>query len=312
MPLLGKPLAVVSDARIAGNGAEQIVERLLSISGEDMLTVDRKYQRAWTGKLPTRFLVLSNELPRFGDASGAIAGRFIVLTMNRSWLGRENAALTRILLGELPGILNWALDGFDRLTKNGALTSPQSSADAIVTLHDLASPISAFIRDKCEPGTGEVSVTDLFAAWRDWAEANGHRPGNSATLGRNLRAVVPMVHTSQPRQEDGGRERRYIGMTLRSSHNGEGSRATACQPAENESWHAVARDPALLSREHETGTCAVCGQPMTITEACQTTHPNCEPNVPEPVAQPPTPPAIPTPRPSPSGFRSGQLSPYRD
>jgi putative DNA primase/helicase len=41
-------------------------------------------------KLPSRFLILSNELPRFGDASGAIARRFIVLVMKRSFLGEEN------------------------------------------------------------------------------------------------------------------------------------------------------------------------------------------------------------------------------
>ena len=72
-PLIGKPLAIVSDARLGGANVHQVVERLLSISGEDMLTVDRKYREPWTGTLPTRFLVISNELPRFGDASGAIA-----------------------------------------------------------------------------------------------------------------------------------------------------------------------------------------------------------------------------------------------
>ena len=70
-PLIGKPLAdrlrcsprTRADSTIA-------VERLLSISGEDTLTVDRKYRDPWTGRLPTRFLILTNELPRFSDSSG--------------------------------------------------------------------------------------------------------------------------------------------------------------------------------------------------------------------------------------------------
>jgi putative DNA primase/helicase len=88
-PLLGKPLAVVSDARLGGANVHQVVERLLSVSGEDTLTVDRKYREPWTGKLPTRFLLVSNELPRFGDASGAIAHRFVVLMMAESFLGER-------------------------------------------------------------------------------------------------------------------------------------------------------------------------------------------------------------------------------
>ncbi len=139
--MLGKPLAVVSDARLAaGSNVSSVVERLLSVSGEDLLTVDRKYREPWTGKLPSRFLVISNELPRFGDASGAIARRFVTVTMNTSFLGRENPRLTKELLTELPGILRWALDGLDRLTTAGAFTEPKSSADAIMALQDLVSP----------------------------------------------------------------------------------------------------------------------------------------------------------------------------
>ena len=56
-PLIGKPLALISDARLSTKADSKIVvERLLSISGEDSLTIDRKYKEPWTGRLPTRFL----------------------------------------------------------------------------------------------------------------------------------------------------------------------------------------------------------------------------------------------------------------
>jgi putative DNA primase/helicase len=136
-PLVGKPLALVSDARLGGRNVHQVVERLLSISGEDLLTIDRKYREPWTGKLTARFLIISNELPNFGDASGAIARRFLVLTLTRSWLGREDPDLTTALLCELPGILRWSLDGLDVLTPQGRSTQPQSSADAMTALQDI-------------------------------------------------------------------------------------------------------------------------------------------------------------------------------
>jgi putative DNA primase/helicase len=153
-PLLGKPLALVSDARLAGGNVHQVVERLLSISGEDLLTVDRKYREPWSGKLPSRFLILSNELPRFGDASGAIANRFVVLAMHESFLGKENTRLTEELTTELAGILSWSLDGLDRLAHQGKFTEPKSSIDAILALQDLVSPVAAFVRDRCEVGIG--------------------------------------------------------------------------------------------------------------------------------------------------------------
>ena len=100
------------------------MERLLSITGEDMLTVDRKYREPWSGKLPTRFVILTNELPKFRDSSGAISNRMLILQMTESFLGREDHTLDRRLAAELSGILLWALEGLDRLMRNGRFTVP--------------------------------------------------------------------------------------------------------------------------------------------------------------------------------------------
>jgi putative DNA primase/helicase len=139
-PLIGKPLAVISDARFAGKDASVVVERLLSISGEDILTVNRKYRDQWTGKLPTRLHVLSNELPKLGDASTAIVGRIILLLLSQSWLGREDHELEPALRAELTGILNWALDGLRRLTavNEHKFTRLSSAEKAVTAMRDLA------------------------------------------------------------------------------------------------------------------------------------------------------------------------------
>ena len=73
-PLLGKSIAIISDARLNGRDSSIVVERLLSISGEDVLCVNRKNKDQWNGKLPSRLMLCTNELPRLGDASAAIAG----------------------------------------------------------------------------------------------------------------------------------------------------------------------------------------------------------------------------------------------
>jgi putative DNA primase/helicase len=213
-PLIGKPLAIVSDARLGGRDVNQVVERLLSISGEDMLTIDRKYREHWTGTLPTRFLIASNELPRFGDASGAIANRFILLTLNKSFLGNEDPSLTRTLLGELPGIFNWALDGLERLERQGHFTRVESSFTALLALQDAVSPASAFVRDNCEVGPYTVACSDLYDAWKSWCEDNGHKPGPSSSFGIHLRAVNPGIQRSRPR-DDGVRVPTYTGIKLR-------------------------------------------------------------------------------------------------
>ena len=143
-PLIDKPLALISDARLSGRtDSSVVVERLLSISGEDAITVDRKYREPWTGRLPARFVILTNELPRLSDSSGALASRFVALVLTRSFYGHENPLLTDELLAEAPGIFNWALDGLDRLTERGYFVVPTSARESIDALADLASPAAA-------------------------------------------------------------------------------------------------------------------------------------------------------------------------
>lgn len=199
-PLLGKPLAIISDARLGNTPSHIVVERLLSITGEDLITIDRKYREPHTGRLPTRFVVLTNELPRFKDSSGAIANRLLILKMTRSFLGQEDHTLDDKLGTELPGILAWALAGLDRLTRNGRFTEPDSSRDAANLMMDLSSPVSAFVRERCVRAPDATITRDaLYAEWKSWAEANGHHAGAKSTFGRDLRAAVPEVKDNRRR-----------------------------------------------------------------------------------------------------------------
>jgi putative DNA primase/helicase len=253
-PLLGKPLAVISDARMAGADKQVIVERLLTITGEDSIDVNRKFKDPWTGRLPTRFLVLSNELPHFGDSSGVIANRFVVLTMTRSWLGAEDYGLIKKLLAELPGILNWALAGLDRLTEQGRLTEPAVSRESVTSMQDTASPTSAFVRERCIVGAGtEVHVEDLWAEWKSWCDDNGRdKPGTKQMFARNLRSVAPGIRTVQPRDGD-KRYRMYHGirLALNEPHNDPGRVPPRANGDETGSARGGTR-PTPLWAQHET------------------------------------------------------------
>jgi putative DNA primase/helicase len=196
-PLIGKPLAIISDARFVGkNNNAVVVERLLSISGEDTLTVNRKYKEQWTGKLPSRMHIISNELPKLGDASEAIVDRIILLLTTKSWLNKEDFTLEPDLRLELPGILNLALAGLRRLTvENGNRFTRLAAAEkAINEMRDLASPIAAFVRERCRLGPDEqVDVDDLFEAYKKWAADNEYPKASKHVFGRDLKAAVPAI-----------------------------------------------------------------------------------------------------------------------
>ncbi|MFJ5595368.1 phage/plasmid primase, P4 family [Streptomyces noursei] len=252
-PLLGKSLGLISDARLDGRDSSRVVERLLAISGEDPIDIDRKFKQPWTGKLPTRLMILSNVLPNFGDSSGVIANRFVVLRMEVSWLGKEDPALGDKLHAEMPGILNWALDGLDRLQRTGRLTQPASSREEITAMQDTASPTSAFLRERCETGPEcSVGVDPLWEAWREWSEDSGVAAGSKAIFGRNLLSVVPQLRRSKPRGPDGRQVPTYSGIALTEDHQ---DAAGACPDA------PPAGTPAAGISGPNVGPCVRCKTP---------------------------------------------------
>ncbi len=237
-PLLGKAVAIVADARLSGRTDTAVItERLLSISGEDALTIDRKHRDPITVKLNSRFVILSNELPRLGDASGALAGRLVILRMTQSWYGREDHDLFDRLKRELPGILLWAIEGWRRLRDRGRFVQPESGQELVDDLEDLSSPVGAFVRQMCRIGTSfRVEVGELYQEWKKWCELHGRRESNTEeTFGRDLRAVVPELKRSRPRTNE-GRLYMYSGIRVRGEF----------EPDEEESAGVVLAGPSAV------------------------------------------------------------------
>lgn len=216
--LIGKTACIMSDARL-GKQADiaAIAENLLRLTGEDWLSVARKFREDYTARLLARVVVLANEVPTFRDAAAALPSRFIILRTMRSFYGREDHQLDAKLTAELPGILSWALDGLHRLRQRGRFLQPRAGLDEVRLMQDLASPIGTFLREVCvlEPGA-EVPVFKLYTAWRDWCKEHGRdQPGTEQTFGRDMAAAVPDLQQRRPRIE-GQRVRMYSGLRLRS------------------------------------------------------------------------------------------------
>lgn len=205
--LLGKRVTMIPDARITPRtDATAAVERILSITGEDVQSVDRKNRPCITARIDTRFVIGTNVMPQLPDASGAVATRFIILHTPNSYLGKEDHTLKGKLQSELPAVLKWAAEGWVRLCRQGMVFTPNDAAKAHHReLEDLSNPVKAFLRERCNVGPAYSADTkEVFGAWVTWNKQHGkeHVPAESV-FGRDLRATLPQVHRSQRR--DGGR-----------------------------------------------------------------------------------------------------------
>lgn len=194
--LIGKMLAIFPDARITGRtDTSDVVECLLSISGEDPQTIDRKFLDPLDAKLTCRFVVSSNELPRLTENSGALFTRFIVLKFDETFIGNEDIELETKLTPEIPHILRWSIDGWARLAERKRFLQPANGQQAVDDFLHLSSPIQHFLSEGAdiEPSYS-TDTRALYNAYRTWCQYQGRENiGDMSNFIRNLKAAQPML-----------------------------------------------------------------------------------------------------------------------
>jgi putative DNA primase/helicase len=239
-PLISKKAAIIPDARLDGRGVHALVERLLSISGQDALSVNRKDKPFWEGTLGTQIWMLSNTFPGFTDASAVIATRFVPIWFRQSFLDREDPTLTQKLLGELPGILNRLIVALGRLRERGRFRVPETAKRVVEIMEDEASPIRAFARECCElsPPYDELCDNKVHPAYTEWCKENGHK---SLVKSRFRRKIMEPLHSVTVRLRGARGEQQWVCEGLRLNDRGaellEKARETAREKEGRRPWN---------------------------------------------------------------------------
>lgn len=191
---IGKKAALFPDERL-DKGTSQIVASLLSLSGEDDVSIQRKHQRNWEGRPTIRIWIATNTMPGFEDASAVIASRFIVFNLSRSFAGNEDTGLTQTLMKERPGILNWSIEGLHLLQEDGEFKQPAEAAGVIEQMADIAAPIRAFVDARMALGEDRsVELDTAYETYKTWCEKAKHRPLSSTKFGPAIHDAFPTVN----------------------------------------------------------------------------------------------------------------------
>lgn len=177
-PALHSRLITVPDAQAPTVNHAEIAGLLLSISGQDPLTVDRKYKRPISVSLSTHILLCSNKPLIINEAAGALASRFINFELKHSFYNKEDFNLDAKIERELPGVFAWAMRAnATRLLRGGRLIEPASSKSLIEEVTLATQPLDQFFQE-CIDVTNPEGVTfksDLFETYQVWARKNGTR-----------------------------------------------------------------------------------------------------------------------------------------
>ncbi|MBZ5515127.1 MAG: bifunctional DNA primase/polymerase [Acidobacteriia bacterium] len=176
-PGIRNDLARLAGVRVViateGPEGQRLDESLVKeLTGGDPITARFLYHESFTFDFAGKILLSTNYRPRIDDTSHAMWRRIRLIEFNVQIPEREqDKHLLEKLLAELPGILNWAIEGCLNWQEK-ALEPPEVVTQATLDYQSESDVLAEFIEDRCViHETARVAAKRLYAEYQDWARA---------------------------------------------------------------------------------------------------------------------------------------------
>lgn len=172
--LAGLRLVHLTETPEAGHMAESRVKQLTS---REPIRARHLYQSGFDFTPTHKLIVSGNHKPRITGTDNGIWRRLQLIPFTVTIPQNEvDKRLSAKLAEELPGILNWALDGCLRWQREG-LRIPKVVADAVAEYRRNEDILGSFLEDcVIMDSFGEVLCSSMFEAYCRWSESEGINP----------------------------------------------------------------------------------------------------------------------------------------
>ena len=182
--LFGVRLAAAQEVKEGGSWDERAIKAL---TGGDTVRARRMRQDFFEFSPTHKFIVCANHKPVVKGVDLGIWRRIKMVPLKATIPAEKcDAKLPEKLRAELPGILNWAIEGCQEWQKGGLASPPEVEAatSRYKAENDL---VGRFLDDECEmiPSVREDS-SRLYRAFLGWCKDSGEDPPSARAFGERL------------------------------------------------------------------------------------------------------------------------------
>ncbi|KAA0123438.1 DNA primase [Methylobacterium sp. P1-11] len=179
-------------------GDKLAVAKIKRMTGGDIMSVKRLYKDYFNLKPEFKLWFASNDLPQISGNDDAIWRRIHVINFPVTFKPEErDPKLLESLKGELPGILNWALEGLRQIgkLKGDFLAPPESVRHSIAEYRSDNDNVSDFVEGACvRDPNGRVMVGDLYNSYVNYCQNSGSEPQSNITFAKSLNRLGFGIH----------------------------------------------------------------------------------------------------------------------
>jgi len=159
------------------------------ITAGDQIKAEHKRKDPFWFEPTAKHLYAANELPSTETDDEAFYRRILLAPFPETIpKAQRDKHLDDKLQSELPGVLNWAIEGLQRLMETGAFTGDRSPGQTQDTWQKWSDSVSRF-KDAAidEDGNEEIPKSKLYAAYLEYCREEGIPSDTQHTLTRELK-----------------------------------------------------------------------------------------------------------------------------
>jgi putative DNA primase/helicase len=182
--LKGKRIVTVIETEEDRRLAEAKVK---AVTGQDAISCRFLYGEYFTYVPQFKIWMALNHLPIIRGVDRGIWRRIRVIPFMQSFEGRADKGLIMKLRNELPGILNWALEGLRKWQETGLGELPKAMKAATEEYRRDNDSIGQWIDERTRPNPlGMVRAKLGYQDYSIWAEERGERPFSQKNWSKTL------------------------------------------------------------------------------------------------------------------------------
>ena len=165
------------DGEVSKKASDYEAQFKTIVTGHEVNCND-KYMPPFKFRPFCKFVMSANEFPKITDHSSAFYKRLILIPCNRVFEEHEqDRQLRNKLLLELPGILNWAIEGLKRLNIRGRFESYNFMKQAVDELENENNPAYIFFDEHINISMGNYVVkSELYDKYKQWSQDTKNYP----------------------------------------------------------------------------------------------------------------------------------------
>lgn len=164
--LLGKRLAVCSET---DEGMKFAAATVKALTGGEAIRARKLYKDNIEWMPSHTVIMMTNHLPKTDGSDSAMFERLRKVTFDQKFTGnRQDPSLGEKLAVELPVILRWAVEGYQKYAERGLIPPDRVVADT--KRYQLDNDVRGKFLEECcvVLEHAKVRVADLYAAWQEW------------------------------------------------------------------------------------------------------------------------------------------------